>query len=270
MARRYYLDGESKVDIAAELGLSRFKVARLLDLAHADLEQYETVSFTEWEVVKATRGAGRFSVTLENGGTTGLKDASTLLGYRGQPDAPEAIVFLHNGLHFELQIDPNSPIGKTDPAGVKDIVLEAALTTIMDCEDSVAAVDADDKVLAYRNWLGLVTGSLAMDDLLAHAPPPEPDPPARELPRHIQVGPVDAQHHLGLFVGQRLDALRAVDRGIERLVVEEPAAAVAELLGTRASTVSKSARGRTSPKFSSAAWTSGSARNALARSRSTR
>ncbi|KVX06009.1 malate synthase G [Alcaligenes faecalis] len=103
---------------------------------------------------------GAVRVTLENGGTTGLKDASTLLGYRGQPDAPEAIVFLHNGLHFELQIDPNSPIGKTDPAGVKDIVLEAALTTIMDCEDSVAAVDADDKVLAYRNWLGLVTGSL--------------------------------------------------------------------------------------------------------------
>lgn len=103
---------------------------------------------------------GALRVTLENGGTTGLKDTSTLLGYRGQPDAPEAIVFLHNGLHFELQIDPNSPIGKTDPAGVKDIVLEAALTTIMDCEDSVAAVDADDKVLAYRNWLGLVTGSL--------------------------------------------------------------------------------------------------------------
>ncbi|MDT8465297.1 malate synthase G [Alcaligenes nematophilus] len=103
---------------------------------------------------------GALRATLENGGTTGLKDASTLLGYRGQPDAPEAIVFLHNGLHFELQIDPNSPIGKTDPAGVKDIVLEAALTTIMDCEDSVAAVDADDKVLAYRNWLGLVTGSL--------------------------------------------------------------------------------------------------------------
>ncbi|ARP52006.1 malate synthase G [Alcaligenes faecalis] len=103
---------------------------------------------------------GALRVTLENGGTTGLKDPSTLLGYRGQPDAPEAIVFLHNGLHFELQIDPNSPIGKTDPAGVKDIVLEAALTTIMDCEDSVAAVDADDKVLAYRNWLGLVTGSL--------------------------------------------------------------------------------------------------------------
>lgn len=103
---------------------------------------------------------GAVRVTLENGGTTGLKDTSTLLGYRGQPDAPEAIVFLHNGLHFELQIDPNSAIGKTDPAGVKDIVLEAALTTIMDCEDSVAAVDADDKVLAYRNWLGLVTGSL--------------------------------------------------------------------------------------------------------------
>ena len=103
---------------------------------------------------------GAVRVTLENGGTTGLKDPSTLLGFRGDAGAPEAIVFLHNGLHFELQIDPNSPIGKTDPAGVKDIALESALTTIMDCEDSVAAVDAEDKTLAYRNWLGLVTGSL--------------------------------------------------------------------------------------------------------------
>lgn len=106
---------------------------------------------------------GALRVTLEDGGSTGLKDTTTLLGYRGQPDAPEAIVFLHNGLHFELQIDADSPIGKTDPAGVKDIVLESALTTIMDCEDSVAAVDAEDKTLAYRNWLGLITGSLTED-----------------------------------------------------------------------------------------------------------
>lgn len=103
---------------------------------------------------------GALQVTLDNGQVATLKDNSPLIGYRGQANAPEAIVFDHNGLRFELQIDPNSPIGKTDAAGVKDILLESALTTIMDCEDSVAAVDADDKVLAYRNWLGLITGEL--------------------------------------------------------------------------------------------------------------
>ncbi|HRL20384.1 MAG TPA: malate synthase G [Alcaligenes sp.] len=123
----------------------------------------DTIPLAQGDHVQATAyviADGALRVTLDNGSSTGLKDASTLLGYRGQPDAPEAIVFLHNGLHFELQIDPNSPIGQTDPAGVKDIVLESALTTIMDCEDSVAAVDAADKTLAYRNWLGLVNGSL--------------------------------------------------------------------------------------------------------------
>ena len=103
---------------------------------------------------------GALQVLLDDGTSASLQDPSLLIGYRGQPDAPEAIVFNHNGLRFELQIDPNSPIGKTDAAGVKDVLLESALTTIMDCEDSVAAVDADDKVLAYRNWLGLITGEL--------------------------------------------------------------------------------------------------------------
>ena len=104
---------------------------------------------------------GKLQVTLQNGKQTTLADASQFLGYRGAQDAPEALVFLHNGLHMEIQIDPKHPIGSQDPAGVKDVVLESALTTIMDCEDSVAAVDADDKVLAYRNWLGLLNGQLA-------------------------------------------------------------------------------------------------------------
>ncbi|MDI9896394.1 MULTISPECIES: malate synthase G [Nocardiaceae] len=104
--------------------------------------------------------AASLTVTLTDGSTVGLKDPSQLLGYHGAADAPSAILFVHNGLHFEIQIDPESPIGKTDGAGVKDVLLESAVTTIMDFEDSVAAVDADDKVLGYRNWLGLMKGDL--------------------------------------------------------------------------------------------------------------
>ncbi|WP_353174627.1 malate synthase G, partial [Paracandidimonas soli] len=104
---------------------------------------------------------GKLQVTLQDGQVTTLADAGQFLGYRGAQDKPEALVFLHNGLHMEVQIDPQHPIGSQDPAGIKDVVLESALTTIMDCEDSVAAVDADDKVLAYRNWLGLMNGTLS-------------------------------------------------------------------------------------------------------------
>ncbi len=99
-------------------------------------------------------------VTLADGSKAALAQPDALLGYRGDASAPEALVFRHNGLHFEIQIDKSNPIGAQDKAGVKDVVLESALTTIMDCEDSIAAVDAQDKVLAYRNWLGLMQGTL--------------------------------------------------------------------------------------------------------------
>ncbi|WP_231757404.1 malate synthase G [Microbulbifer elongatus] len=97
---------------------------------------------------------------LQNGKVATLQNSRQYRGYRGAQDAPQAILLQHNDLHFEIQIDRDSPIGKTDSAGVKDILVEAALTTIMDCEDSVAAVDAEDKVIVYRNWLGLMKGDL--------------------------------------------------------------------------------------------------------------
>lgn len=108
-----------------------------------------------------TVGNGSLTVTLANGQQTTLADTTLFVGYRGEPAAPQALVFKHNGLHFEIQIDKSNPIGAQDNAGIKDVMMEAALTTIMDCEDSIAAVDADDKVLAYRNWLGLMDGTLA-------------------------------------------------------------------------------------------------------------
>ncbi|WP_225730161.1 MULTISPECIES: malate synthase G [unclassified Nocardia] len=104
---------------------------------------------------------GELEVTLEDGTTIGLADPSLLVGYLGDPANPSSILLKHNGLHIDIQIDPASPIGSTDNAGVKDIVLESAVTTIMDFEDSVAAVDAEDKVLCYHNWLGLMKGDLA-------------------------------------------------------------------------------------------------------------
>lgn len=104
--------------------------------------------------------SGRLDVTLKSGETTGLKDSFKFVGYQGTAEEPKAILFKNNGLHVEMQIDRNHPIGKTDAAGVKDIYLESATSTIMDCEDSVAAVDAEDKTLVYRNWLGLNRGDL--------------------------------------------------------------------------------------------------------------
>ena len=99
-------------------------------------------------------------VTLKDGSQTKLKQESAFVGYNGEEAAPTEVVLLNNGLHVIIEIDANSPIGKTDAAGVKDLVLEAAVTTIQDLEDSVAAVDAEEKVEGYRNWLGLMKGDL--------------------------------------------------------------------------------------------------------------
>ncbi|HMM56648.1 MAG TPA: malate synthase G [Rudaea sp.] len=106
---------------------------------------------------------GALTLTLRDGTTTQLRDAMQLLGWRGDPVSPEALVFVHHGLRFELAFDANDAIGRDDIAHVKDIVLESAVTSIIDFEDSIAAVDADDKVAAYRNWLGLMRGDLVAE-----------------------------------------------------------------------------------------------------------
>jgi len=114
---------------------------------HAQARAYRVVS-------------GALQVELQDGTLTSLADAGQFRGHVGTADEPEAVLLCHHGLHIEIQVDRASPVGATDPAGVKDVVLEAALTTIQDCEDSVAAVDAQDKVVVYRNWLGLMRGDL--------------------------------------------------------------------------------------------------------------
>jgi len=122
------------------------RVAPLASGSHADSTAYAI-----------TRGA--LVVKLKSG-ETGLATPGQLAGWRGPAEAPEAVLLAHNGLHLEIQVNRAHPIGKDDPAGVSDILVEAALTVIQDCEDSVAAVDAEDKVGVYRNWLGLMKGDL--------------------------------------------------------------------------------------------------------------
>ena len=103
---------------------------------------------------------GKLAIKLADGSNTSLADASQLVGYQGDAKNPSSVLFAHNGLHLDLIINRTTAIGASDPAGVSDLVLEAALSTILDLEDSVAAVDADDKLLAYSNWLGILKGTL--------------------------------------------------------------------------------------------------------------
>lgn len=106
---------------------------------------------------------GQLIIALETGKDVTLIDESQFAGYIGEPRNPSAILLKHHGLHVEIQIDREHPIGQHSASGVKDVLMEAAVTTIQDCEDSVAAVDAEDKVIVYRNWLGLMRGDLSED-----------------------------------------------------------------------------------------------------------
>ncbi|MCB1674821.1 MAG: malate synthase G, partial [Halioglobus sp.] len=136
--------------------------ARVIDYVRAFLDSHCPLARGSHRETRAyTVVNGALQVVQGEGQITALAAPEQFRGYRGEPNAPTGILLRHHGLHLEIQIDAASPIGSTDPAGVKDVLLEAALTTIQDCEDSVAAVDAADKVIAYRNWLGLMRGDLA-------------------------------------------------------------------------------------------------------------
>ena len=136
--------------------------AKVVAFARDFLDQHCPLSRGSHADVKQYAIAGeKLTAVLSEGNVCLLKDRTQLVGYCGSAESPTSILLKHHGLHIEIQIDRQHPIGATDPAGVKDVCLEAAITTIQDCEDSVAAVDAADKVVVYRNWLGLMKGNLA-------------------------------------------------------------------------------------------------------------
>jgi malate synthase len=137
------------------------RVAPLKNGSHLDAVGYRVKDGAL--VVKLNRGK---ATRLSDGAQficheeTRLADPAQFVGYQGKAKTPASVLLAHNGLHLDIRIDPKSPIGKNDPAGVSDVVVEAAVSTILDLEDSVAAVDADDKLLGYRNWLGILRGTL--------------------------------------------------------------------------------------------------------------
>jgi len=135
--------------------------AKVIEYANGFLDQAVPLTRGRYAEITEYRVMGRrLVVTLAGGDETSLADAGAFAGYRKTDERLESILLIHNGLHVEIQIDPEYPVGKDSPAGVKDVVLEAAVTTIQDCEDSVAAVDTEDKVAVYRNWFGLMNGDL--------------------------------------------------------------------------------------------------------------
>ena len=115
---------------------------------------------TYQEVTSFQVNDGNLEVILSDQSKVGLKDQSKFIGFRGESDNPSGILFKNNKLHIEIQVDREDSVGRDDAAGIKDILIESAVTTIQDLEDSIAAVDAEDKVSAYRNWLGLMKGDL--------------------------------------------------------------------------------------------------------------
>ena len=143
-------------DLPVSGGYDVARGARVIAWGRALLDQSVPLTGASWTAVKSL--SVKDGVLLVDG--AGLSDATQFVGFGGDGAAPTSVLLRNNGLHLIVEIDANSPIGSTDLAGIADIRLEAAISTIMDCEDSVATVDAGDKVLAYRNWLGLMRGDL--------------------------------------------------------------------------------------------------------------
>ena len=142
-------------------GYNPLRGAKVIAFARAVLDQAAPLASGSHKDATGYRAeAGVLVVALADGSSTGLADASQFAGYQGDAAAPRSVLLCHHGLHLDIQIDRSTTIGQSDAAGISDVILEAALSTILDLEDSVAVVDADDKVLAYGNWLGLLQGTL--------------------------------------------------------------------------------------------------------------
>ncbi|CQD19031.1 malate synthase G [Mycolicibacterium conceptionense] len=156
-------DGAEKVRPGTDGGYNTVRGDKVIAYARNFLDEAVPLAAGTWaEATGLKIDEGQLLVEYGDGLSSGLATPEQFVGYTGELGQPQWSVLLRNhGLHIEILIDPDSPIGSTDAAGIKDVVLESAITTIMDFEDSVAAVDADDKVLGYRNWLGLNKGDLA-------------------------------------------------------------------------------------------------------------
>jgi len=158
----YGTDAISQADGAARgPGYNKIRGGKVVARGRAFLDASFSLSHGSHKDAQAYRVKnGHLAVTLPSG-ETGLKSAEKFAGYTGEPSHPRTILLKNHNLHAEIVINPGSPIGRDDAAGVADIILESAISTIMDCEDSVAAVDAEDKVEVYRNWLGLMAATLS-------------------------------------------------------------------------------------------------------------
>ena len=141
-------------------GYNPVRGARVIDYARAFLDRAAPLAGASHRDATAYTVRDGALIVRTKAGEASLRSPAQFVGYQGESDAPRTVLLKHHGLHIEIQIDATGPIGKTDAAYVNDVVLEAAVTTIIDCEDSVAAVDAADKVALYRNWLGLMQGTL--------------------------------------------------------------------------------------------------------------